>query len=121
MDPYQILAGCGNTGFRQELLNKPFGLLVLAFPKVVMANASQPIDEVQRRPVPLSKARQMALSLSTAIGTRFPSGCTARRTFSKSYSKENSGVCTPITRSCFLYFSDQARTYGSVRSQLMHV
>ena len=44
------------------------------------------------------------------------------RTFSGSCSKENSGVCTPITTSPWpSYFLAQARTYGSDRSQLMHV
>src|SRR3954447_680830 len=41
---------------------------------------------------------------------------------SRSFSKENSGVCTPtVTTPASRYFSAQARTYGSVRSQLMHV
>src|SRR3954451_7833997 len=41
---------------------------------------------------------------------------------SRFFSKENSGVCTPIvTRPASRYFSDHARTYGSVRNQLMHV
>ena len=47
---------------------------------------------------------------------------TACRTLSIFFSKSNSGVCTPITtRPWSLYFSAQARTYGSVRSQLMQV
>src|SRR4051794_25339692 len=41
---------------------------------------------------------------------------------SRSCSYGNSGVCTPTTsRPSALYASDHARTYGSVRSQLMHV
>src|SRR5690348_16066657 len=40
----------------------------------------------------------------------------------RSCSTENSGVCTPATTSpCGPYFAAQARTYGSVRSQLTHV
>src|SRR5215211_4565843 len=47
---------------------------------------------------------------------------TARRTPSKSCSNENSGVCTPITtKPSARYACDHARTYGSWRSQLMHV
>src|SRR5215210_5163391 len=39
-----------------------------------------------------------------------------------SCSNENSGVCTPITTSpSSRYACDHARTYGSWRSQLMHV
>ena len=46
----------------------------------------------------------------------------ARRMFSISFSKGNSGVWTPTTtRPWSLYFSDHARTYGIVRSQLMQV
>src|SRR5690349_14241574 len=46
----------------------------------------------------------------------------ARRTFSRSPSNSNSGVCTPTTASPFAaYLSAHARTYGSERSQLMHV
>src|SRR5215213_1379962 len=38
------------------------------------------------------------------------------------FSKANSGVCTPITtRPCSLYLRAHARTYGTERSQLMHV
>src|SRR6266550_3681627 len=48
--------------------------------------------------------------------------CAARWAFSMLCSNENSGVCTPITtRPWSLYFSSHARTYGSVRSQLMQV
>jgi hypothetical protein len=37
-------------------------------------------------------------------------------------SNENSGVCTPITTNPWsLYRAAHARTYGSVRSQLMQV
>src|SRR3954465_2405488 len=46
----------------------------------------------------------------------------AQRTLSMSFSNGNSGVCAPITTSPWLrYFSSQARTYGSVRSQFTHV
>jgi hypothetical protein len=46
----------------------------------------------------------------------------AFRTRSISCSNENSGVWTPITMSpSSRYACDHARTYGSVRSQLMHV
>src|SRR5262252_1065031 len=46
----------------------------------------------------------------------------SRRTLSMSLSNGNSGECTPITTNPLsLYFSAQARTYGSVRSQLTHV
>jgi hypothetical protein len=39
-----------------------------------------------------------------------------------SCSTSNSGVCTPTTTSpCSAYVSANARTYGSVRNQLMHV
>ena len=42
--------------------------------------------------------------------------------FSWSCSNENSGVCMPsITSPSSRYRSSQARTYGSVRIQLMHV
>src|SRR5689334_12291313 len=42
--------------------------------------------------------------------------------FSISCSKENSGVCTPITvNPLSRYLVSHARTYGSVRSQLTHV
>src|SRR5882757_3377887 len=41
-------------------------------------------------------------------------------TFAESFSKANSGVCTPMTTSpSFLYFSAQASTYGTDRKQLM--
>src|SRR4051812_50206462 len=46
----------------------------------------------------------------------------ACRTWSTFSSNENSGVCTPMTTNpCSLYRAAHARTYGSVRSQLMHV
>src|SRR6478672_10489748 len=46
----------------------------------------------------------------------------ARRTRSTSCSNENSGVCTPTTVSpSSRYAFHHARTYGAVRSQLMHV
>src|SRR4051794_10922802 len=46
----------------------------------------------------------------------------ARRTPSMSCSNENSGVWTPTTTSpSSAYACDHARTYGSWRSQLMHV
>src|ERR1700728_2867664 len=49
-----------------------------------------------------------------------PRSCTALRTFDSSFSKGNSGVCTPrITRPLALYFSFHALMYGSVRRQLM--
>src|SRR3954468_11913953 len=57
-----------------------------------------------------------------AIGYVTPLSCTAFRTLSMSSSNENSGVCTPMTTNpCSLYRVAQARTYGTVRSQLMHV
>src|SRR3954462_13881624 len=47
---------------------------------------------------------------------------TADRTLSTCFSNSNSGEWTPITTNpCCWYFSAQARTYGSVRRQLMHV
>ena len=47
---------------------------------------------------------------------------TAQRTLSASRSNGNSGVCTPTTTSpSSSYFSAHARTYASVRSQLMQV
>src|SRR5262249_10184673 len=46
----------------------------------------------------------------------------ARATRSTLPSNSNSKVCTPTTiRPCSRYFSAHARTYGSVRIQLMHV
>src|SRR4029079_2062640 len=45
----------------------------------------------------------------------------AQRTLSTSRSNGNSGVWTPTTTSPSAYFSDHARQYASVRSQLMHV
>jgi hypothetical protein len=47
---------------------------------------------------------------------------TARRVLSTSFSNGNSGECTPMTTSPgSLYLAAQARTYGSVRSQLTYV
>src|SRR6185369_4441 len=47
---------------------------------------------------------------------------TASCTFGRSFSNENSGVCTPITTSpASLYFSAHALMYGSGRSELMQV
>src|SRR4249920_1182389 len=57
-----------------------------------------------------------------AIGYVTPLSCAAFRTLSTSSSNENSGVCTPTTTSpCSLYLAAHARTYGTVRSQLMQV
>src|SRR3954451_20540101 len=57
-----------------------------------------------------------------AIGYVTPLSCTAFRTLSMSSSNENSGVCTPMTtNTCSLYRAAQARTYGTVRSQLINV
>ena len=56
------------------------------------------------------------------IGYVRPLSCADRRTLSTFASNENSGVCTPMTTSpCSLYRSAHARTYGTVRSQLMQV
>src|SRR4051812_20204747 len=56
------------------------------------------------------------------MGYVTPISCAARRTLSMLCSKENSGVCAPITtRPCSAYLSAHARTYGSWRSQLTHV
>src|ERR1700689_1530732 len=45
---------------------------------------------------------------------------TAFRTLPRSFSKANSGVCTPMTtRPLSLYLSAHARIYGKVRRQLI--
>src|SRR6185437_4054278 len=47
--------------------------------------------------------------------------CTALSTFAVTFSKPNSGACTPITtRPWFLYFDAQLSRYGSCLSELMH-
>src|SRR6266851_8269009 len=57
-----------------------------------------------------------------AIGYATRMSLAARRTFSMSCSKGNSGVWTPITTSpSSRYFFAHARRYGRVRSQLMQV
>src|SRR5437016_7998080 len=57
-----------------------------------------------------------------AMGYVTPLSFAAFRTLSTCSSNENSGVCTPMTTSpCSLYRAAHARTYGTVRSQLMHV
>src|SRR6267142_2950659 len=57
-----------------------------------------------------------------AIGYVTSLSCAAFRTLSMSSSNENSGVCTPMTiNPCSLYRAAHARTYGTVRSQLMQV
>src|SRR5437016_3543872 len=57
-----------------------------------------------------------------AIGYVTPLSWAAFRTLSMSSSNVNSGVCTPMkTNPCLLYRAAHARTYGSVRSQLMQV
>src|SRR5580765_3606358 len=57
-----------------------------------------------------------------AMGYVTPLSFAAFRTLSTFSSNENSGVCTPMTISpASLYRAAHARTYGTVRSQLMQV
>ena len=59
--------------------------------------------------------------MSTATGYSTPICSRADRIFSRSCSNGNSGEWTPSTTNpSSRYFSAQARTYGTVRSQLMH-
>jgi hypothetical protein len=59
----------------------------------------------------LWKASQILYSLSRATGKATFRSRTARSTLARSFSTENSGVCTPITtRPAALYFSAQALT-----------
>src|ERR1700692_3041734 len=43
------------SSFDQQLLNDPFGLLVVAFAKLMMSNESLSIDEIKCRPVVVSE------------------------------------------------------------------
>ena len=78
---------------REPPLNGLFRSLVRALTEVVVADASAGVEEVERRPVSVVEGRRG----------------TARRTLSRSFSKANSGVCTPITVSRGAYWRCQAR------------
>src|SRR5690349_1911719 len=47
----QALIVCSASCLGEQILNRPFGLLVVTLAKVVIANASSRIDEIQRRPI----------------------------------------------------------------------
>ena len=69
-----------------------------------------------------SNARQVLKSLSWATGYLMPNSPTASTTLSYSFSKSNSGVCTPtITSPELAYLSCQDLRYGRVRMQLTQV
>ena len=70
----------------------------------------------------LLKDRHVLISLSSTTGQETISSCTAIWTFSSSFSKSNSGACTPsITSPWSAYFSCHSLRNGRVRRQFTHV
>src|SRR6266576_554543 len=51
IDRNQLLTNAAASGLGQQLLNNPFRPLVLALAKMMMANFSLCIDEIERRPI----------------------------------------------------------------------
>src|SRR6516162_3667820 len=99
--------------FGQQGLNDPFGFVVFAFIEMVVPDSTFFIDEIVRGPIFIVECLpdcQIARLLSTTTGYVISDSWTACRTFRNSFSKANSGECTPITTRPYLrYFSSHAR------------
>jgi hypothetical protein len=83
-------------------------LAIFALPEVVITNSSFPVDEVLRRPVFV--VERLPNPVVAVDGDRVGDLQIAQAfsTFTRSFSNENSGVCTPITtRPASLYFAAQ--------------
>src|SRR4029453_10542321 len=121
-DGDEIVRDVGAPRFSQQLLDDALAFLVAAFAEVVVANPPFRVGDVDRGPVVIGERLPHAVLAVEGDGYSIRSSCTAQRTLSTSRSNGNSGVWTPTTTNpCSSYFSAHARTYASVRSQLMHV
>ena len=121
IDRHGTLADAGGARFHQQSLNDLLGALVLALAEVMLANLPTRIDEVKSRPILVLECppdRIVVVDRDRVVDLHLLQGASH---VVEVLSNVNSGVCTPITTSPCRYFCAQARTYGSVRSQLMHV
>ena len=108
-------------GFPKQPLNGLLGLFVFALAKVMLANAAPRVDEVERRPILVLEGAPdgvVVVDHDRVVDPHLPHRPTD--VVDVLFEWELGGVHADDDEAS-RYFCAQARTYGSVRSQLMQV
>ena len=121
IDRHRPAADAGGPCFGQQLLNGLLGSLVLALAEVMLTNASPRIDEIEGRPILVIEGAPDRVVVVDRDGILDPH-LLHRTTDVVEVAFECKLGCVHADQDePFPYFCAQARTYGSVRSQLMQV